>query len=82
MSEQKDNSGALFRNDRKNKDTDPDYKGQAVVGGQEFWLAAWINTAQKSGQKYMAIKLNPKDEQDQRTEHDQGKQFDPGDVPF
>ena len=70
MSEQKDNSGALFKNDKKRSDNDPDYRGQAVVNGQEFWLAAWINTARNTGQKYMALKLNPKDEADQRTRHD------------
>lgn len=62
--EQRDNTGSLFRNDRKEADTHPDYKGSALLNGVEHWLDAWINTA-KDGSKYMSLKIKRKE---QRTE--------------
>ena len=59
--EQKPNTGSLFKNDRKETDSHPDYKGSALIDGLgECWLDAWINTA-KDGTKYMSLKLKPKD---------------------
>jgi uncharacterized protein (DUF736 family) len=60
--EQKDNSGSLFKNDRKESDSHPDYKGSALIDGADYWLDSWINTA-KDGMKYMSLKLKRKDVQ-------------------
>ena len=59
--EGKDNSGALFKNDRKETETHPDYKGECRISGVDYWLSAWLNES-KNGKKYMALKMNPKDE--------------------
>ena len=40
--EQRNNSGSLFKNDRKETETQPDYTGSAVVGGTHYWMSAWI----------------------------------------
>lgn len=59
--EMKPNTGSLFKNDRKEADTHPDYKGTALIDGLgECWLDAWINTA-NNGSKYMSLKIKPKD---------------------
>ena len=58
--EMKDLTGSLFKNDRKETDSHPDYKGSALINGVEHWLDAWINTA-KDGSKYMSLKMKPKD---------------------
>ena len=55
-----ENSGALFKNDRKETDSHPDYKGSINVNGVEYWINAWLNES-KSGQKYMGLKIKAKD---------------------
>lgn len=68
-------SGALFQNDRQEKDGDPDMKGQCEVEGVEYWLAAWWNKT-KDGVEYLKFKMTPKDAngggQQQRQPYGQG----------
>jgi hypothetical protein len=40
---QKPNTGSLFINDRKEKDSHPDYSGTLNVEGKEYWLSMWDN---------------------------------------
>ena len=40
MSDKRDNSGALFRNERKEADNHPDYTGNAMIDGKEYWIQA------------------------------------------
>jgi uncharacterized protein (DUF736 family) len=58
----RDNSGALFRNDKKEQPNHPDYKGQCVVNGVEYWLSSWIKKSQ-AGQTFMSLALTPKQQQ-------------------
>lgn len=56
------NRGVLFKNDRKEKDTDPDYKGSYMNGdGADHWLNAWL-AKDKNGNTYMKLSTKPKDE--------------------
>ena len=55
------NKGALFKNDRKNGDADPDYRGTINVDGRELWVSAWVKTSAK-GVRFMSLALKPKDD--------------------
>jgi hypothetical protein len=72
MTKEYDNTdrGVLFKNDRKEQDNHPDYKGSLNVNGVEFWLSAWIKEGSKVGpdgrpQKFMSLSIKPKDQQRQ-----------------
>lgn len=71
--EMKDNSGSLFKNDRREKDTHPNAKGTALIDGVEYWVDAWTNEA-RDGSKYQSLKFKRKDA-DQRGSY--GKQEPP-----
>lgn len=55
------NRGGLWKNDRKEKESQPDYTGNINVAGREFRLSAWIKTA-KDGKKFMSLSVKPKEE--------------------
>ena len=59
--QQKDNSGALFKNDKKETDSHPDYKGSAMIDGSDYWVSGWINTS-NAGTKYMKFSYSPKEQ--------------------
>jgi hypothetical protein len=52
-------SGALFRNKDKESEKHPDYQGSINVGGQDYWLSAWLKESKK-GEKYMSLSVKAK----------------------
>jgi hypothetical protein len=38
---QRDNTGTLFKNDRRTEDKHPNAKGKALIGGVWYWMSAW-----------------------------------------
>lgn len=59
---QKDNSGVLFKNDKKTTEKHPDYNGNCLIGGVDYFMAAWIKTSD-SGRKYFSFSFTKKDKE-------------------
>ena len=78
--ETKDLTGVLFANAERTKETQPNAKGSAMIGGVEYWVSAWTNTSSK-GTKYQSLKFERKDQQFANTAElrDEGLNDD---VPF
>lgn len=61
MSYDNTNSGALFKNDRKEQPTHADYRGQININGVEYWLNAWIKPVKSDPSKrFMSLSVKPK----------------------
>lgn len=56
------NRGILSKNDRKEKDTHPDYRGNINVGGVEYWLDAWIQKRKDGSGSFLSLSVKPKDQ--------------------
>lgn len=63
---QKDNSGAVFVNDRKEKDTHPDRTGTALIDGVEYFVNGWLKDG-KHG-PWLSLSFKRKDKQPERRE--------------
>jgi hypothetical protein len=71
-------SGSLFKNERRTKDSQPMYQGSCVIGGEEYWISAWINESKSNGKKYMGLKFEPKEQKFEGTPPSN----DDDDIPF
>jgi hypothetical protein len=82
--EQRDNSGSVFVNSRKEKDNHPDRTGTAMIGGTEYWVNGWLKKT-KGGEPFLSLSFKPKEES-----HAKGMQqaraavddFDDDELPF
>lgn len=52
MNIENENSGLIFKNDRKNNPTQPDYKGSVNVMGKQLDIALWIKENERG--KFMS----------------------------
>lgn len=59
--EQRDMSGALFRNAKKETENHPSATGTAMIGGVLYYISSWTKTT-KSGDKYQSLSFKRKDE--------------------
>ena len=70
--EQRDNSGSVFKNSRRDRDNSPDLTGTAKVFGRDMWVNAWEKT-DKNGDKWVSFSFKekvPRQEVDTRPTQD------------
>jgi hypothetical protein len=83
-----ENSGALFRNERKETERHPDHTGNAQIKcphcGEvtEFWLAAWVKQAKNGGRKFFSLAFTGKEAQRKQQEERNFDGFDKDDPAF
>lgn len=79
MSEKRDNSGTLGRNERKQKDSHPDHTGQALIDGKAYWISAWVKDGQRG--KFFSLSFKPKEDRRAEPSAPPSDGFD-DDIPF
>ena len=70
------NSGALFKNQRKETDRHPDYNGNCEIACSHcgaitpMWISAWLKTAgptaKNAGAKFFSMAFKPKEDRPQQ----------------
>ena len=78
------NRGILGKNNKKEKETQPEYSGSINVDGTDYWLSGWIKEG-KDG-KFFSLSVRPKQETPRQSSEPTRKakpadDFD-NDVPF
>lgn len=58
--EQRDGSGSLFPNDKREKDTHPNLRGSITINGVAYWLDAWTKL-KADGTKWLSLSAKPKE---------------------
>ena len=63
MSEQYDNNlrGALFKNNKRTEERQPEYTGNCEIDGKEYWVSAWVRES-KNGNKFFSMSYTPKEQ--------------------
>lgn len=63
--EQKDNSGSMWPNEKKEKDSHPDRTGSIMVDGKEYWINGWLKKTQE-GKPWLSLSVKPKEKGNSR----------------
>jgi hypothetical protein len=70
------NSGTLARNDRREKDTHPEFTGKAEVDGVMYWISAWVKDG--NGGKFFSLSFKKQDGQEPKAKKPEADD----DIPF
>ena len=82
MAYDKTNSGILSRNDRKEQDTHPDFRGEINVDGTDYWLSAWVKERKDGSGKFFSLSVKPKDSAPAKAQPKKALAEMDDDIPF
>lgn len=63
--EQRDMSGSLFRNDKKESEKHPNMTGSAMIDGVEYYVSGWTKESAKG--KWVSLAFKQKDKEAPKT---------------
>jgi hypothetical protein len=74
------NSGMLARNDKKETEKHPDFKGSINVDGVDYWLSAWVKEGKEggkmAGRKFFSLSVSPKEQSAPKAAPQKAASFD------
>jgi hypothetical protein len=59
MSEQRDMSGTLSRNRKRETDKQPEFRGSCVIDGIAYWISAWVKEGDDG--RFFSLAFTPKE---------------------
>jgi len=65
MAQEYDNnmSGIISRNERKEKETHPDYRGSCEIENKEFWISGWVKERKDGTGSFLSLRFQSKEDQ-------------------
>ena len=78
--EARDNSGSMFKNNRKEKDSQADMTGEVMIDGKTFWVNAW-RKIDKNGNPWYSFSFKEKEQRAAAPERTTKPVVD-DDIPF
>jgi hypothetical protein len=81
------NRGSIWKNEKKERDTHPDFTGSLNVDGVEYWVSAW-KRKEGAGPKAPALSFSVKAKEAREAPRSQPQPaavvdaFDDSDIPF
>lgn len=89
--QQRELSGSMFKNDRKEQPNQPDYRGDCLINGVAYWTSGWIKQT-RTGDKFLSMAFTRKADKDQpggdggfetaRPKSNPTPSLDDDDIPF
>ncbi len=59
--EQRDLSGSLFKNDKREAENHPNLTGTVMIGGVEYWASGWTKV-RNNGDKWISLSFKVKEQ--------------------
>jgi len=78
--EQRDNSGSLFPNQKKETEAHPNLTGSIMVDGKMYWISGWVKEGQS--QKWISLAVKPKEDRPAKAPAPAGNADFTDDIPF
>lgn len=75
----RENSGSVFKNENKATENHPEYKGSAMINGQEMWVSIWVK---KPEGKKPFLSLSFQNKEGQSSGSDSNSEVGSDDLPF
>jgi hypothetical protein len=60
MSEQRELSGVLSRNRKRESNKQPEFKGSATIDGVAYWISAWVREGDDG--RFFSLAFSPKEQ--------------------
>lgn len=79
------NKGAFWKNEDRQKDTHPHYKGSINVEGVEYWLSAWKSDGSNPKAPLVKISIQKKESQADKAKEairEPGSDFEDDDIDW
>lgn len=74
-------TGIISKNERKEKDLQPDIRGNCTIDGKEYWISGWIKVRNDGMGRFYSLRFEQKQAQIQeskRPSHDAARARDTG----
>lgn len=56
--EQKELTGVLFKNEKRDKDTSPLYMGKCTIEGKLYYISSWVNKSNDGTKQFMSLRFS------------------------